>query len=1051
MQSGWYDKPLTAAEEQAMKAESSALMRTCPYKAEEGAAALAAFLHPLLEDKLQQLITEHPEDAAALVNDLIAKLKLPARLAEPLTQLIYFFRRSDTRMEQKQLNKLLPRSPLSQHALFMGRGRETMAAALKNELQTADEAWLVVSFVRASAVKLLRADLERFCAIEGHQLYVFTTTYTGATQAAAVKELAALPRTQVFINYDTTKSRMHAKGYIFYRKTGFSTAYIGSSNLSEPALTEGLEWNLKISEYRSPQIFGQLHQAVQVYLSDPRFKLCSGEESFRQLELALTRERVQFGRPDSDFALPDFKALLGPKPLEHQLKILDHLAVQRVGGNKRNLVVAATGTGKTMLAAFDYRNLSDSLGRRPTLLYVAHRTQILNQARETFSRVLNDPNFGELLNGDHKPAAWQQVFATVESLSSFMRQYPGQLEPDHFYMLIVDEVHHGAAQSYQDLFDRKIFNPQYLLGLTATPERMDGKDILPYFNHTISAELRLPEAVNRGLLVPFIYFGISDNIDLKKVHCTRGSYKDSELSDLYTESPLSAERAALAISKVQEIADGEADLLHGLGFCVSVKHARYMADKFNEAGIRSQAVCGDMNEIDRAASIEALEKGELKFLFTVELFNEGVDIPCVNMLLMLRPTESLTIFVQQLGRGLRRDDAHHKQFLTVLDFIGLDSKEFRFGFDTKVRMLLTNPGSLEQEIEQGFPSLPEGCAISLERRAQEAVLENIAKNYCSEKYLLQKYQELQEIRGHEPEYADFLDFYALPPGVLYGNPNKKKPRSFYRLHLQANGIEAGSRVKDHEQDLEYCVNLACMRLRNANDADFLAAFKYFMETGMMLLQLDAARTVDYLKLFYVTLFEQTAPDDEDAILAKLQTVRDIPELCHELCSLLSFRLSHADLAVKPADKQLPLTLYGNYTTDQVLCAAELPSGARRNGVTYSERCAKDIIFVTLDKESRFYSDGTRYADALVDKTHLMWQTPNNQLSDSEAGIQRIAVEKILFLRTAKKESNGNTVLYTCLGPCKCIEHHGSKPVTMKLELEHPIPDRFFDLNSRLAV
>lgn len=282
--------------------------------------------------------------------------------------------------------------------------------------------------------------------------------------------------------------------------------------------------------------------------------------------------------------------------------------------------------------------------------------------------VLRDANFGDLFVGDTTPQSFEHLFVSVQTFNA--KSLEKHLTPDFYDYIIIDEVHHAPAETYKNILGH--FTPKFLLGLTATPERMDGKSIMPYFNNKITAEIRLPEAIERKLLCPFQYFGVTDNIDLSNLRWERGGYNREELSKIYTRQDAETIRRASLI--VQDVDKYVTDIneVKGLGFCVSKEHARFMADYFNKCNIPSLCLTGDSPKEERDSAKLKLTNGDLRFIFVVDLYNEGVDIVDVNTILFLRPTESLTIFLQQLGRGLRLADG--KECLTVLDFIGQANK-----------------------------------------------------------------------------------------------------------------------------------------------------------------------------------------------------------------------------------------------------------------------------------------------------------------------------------------------------------------------------------------
>ena len=387
--------------------------------------------------------------------------------------------------------------------------------------------------------------------------------------------------------------------------------------------------------------------------------------------------------------------------------MLESLAAERtVHDRHRNLIVAATGTGKTVIAALDYRNLCvHDASDRPSLLFVAHRQEILDQSLRTYREVLADAGFGELYVGGARPERWKHVFASIQSLHSYG---VASLPADAYSIVVIDEFHHAEASTYRAVLNR--LEPRELLGLTATPERADGVDVRSFFGGRTAAELRLWDALSDGLLTPFHYFGIADGTDLRSIQWSRGGYDLGTLSNLYTGNDA---RAAIILKNLKDKVT-DVGRMRALGFCVSVAHAQYMARVFNEAGIPAASVTGGTHQNDRVEALRALRDRRVNILFTADLFNEGLDLPSVDTVLFLRPTESATIFLQQLGRGLRL--APDKPVLTALDFVGHQRKEFRF--DVRYRALTgTTRRGLAHQVEQGFPFLPSGSQTRIRESA----------------------------------------------------------------------------------------------------------------------------------------------------------------------------------------------------------------------------------------------------------------------------------------------------------------------------------------------
>jgi len=529
-----------------------------------------------------------------------------------------------------------PLTPLSDDAFFANSPNDPrLAGELRREIRSADRIDLLCAFITWNGLRIFKDDLRRSIQ-RGTMLRVITTTYTGITEPKALDELISLGA-EIKVSYDTRATRLHAKAWLFVRNSGFGTAYLGSSNVTHAALHEGLEWNVRLSQASSPDLIDRFRVTFDSYWDDDRFETYDSE----RFAAAVTRERGRQLGGDVDLAsLAEFEI----RPFPYQEQILEQLAVERDRhGHWSNLVVAATGTGKTVIAAFDYRRLRQAFGSLK-LLFVAHRHEILEQSRKIFRAVLRDPGFGERLEGGERPVHGDHVFASVQSLS---RVDLAGIDPRYYDMVIIDEFHHAAAPTYRHLLEH--FKPLVLLGMTATPERADEIDVTQWFAGRVAAELRLWDALEQGLLCPFQYFGLADVVDLEDVDWRRGGYDLGQLSRLYTGHHLRANRI---IEQVREFVLNALQM-RSLGFCVSVEHAHFMAERFNAAGIPSAALSANSSPMDRDDVLNRFRRGELNAVFSVDLLNEGLDIPEVDTVLLLRPTESVTVFLQQIGRGLR--------------------------------------------------------------------------------------------------------------------------------------------------------------------------------------------------------------------------------------------------------------------------------------------------------------------------------------------------------------------------------------------------------------
>ena len=700
LQPGLYEQVINNALSSELSEIPEARKSTAPIDTAEASKVLAQYLTDVVQKGLEDVQDNGGglEAQIQLANQIVNTIQNTTQEADFASlgvdqraeQLLALLRDNDPRLATGKSAKELerPETSIAQSSLFTGAIHEPqMYTELKKEIVSADRIDMLVSFIKWSGLRLIMDELRQFTQ-NGGELRIITTSYMGATDVKAIEELRQLTNTKIKVSYDTKRTRLHAKTYVFYRDTGFTTAYVGSSNLSNAAISSGLEWNVKVTKKDLPETIDKIAATFESYWNSNEFEYYD-EGQKERLTRALKDERYSETDNSGIYTLDIL-------PYSYQQEILDKLEAERtVRGYNRNLVVAATGTGKTVISALDYKRFCKQYPGHPCrLLFVAHREEILKQSLYTFRAVLKDANFGELFVGSHKADSIDHLFISIQTFNS--QDFTTKTDADFYDYIVVDEFHHAAAPTYQKLLE--YYQPKILLGLTATPERMDGKNILDYFSGRIAAEIRLPEAIDRKLLCPFQYFGVTDTADLSSLKWRTGGYDKNELSNLYTLSGLVAERRAdLVVNSILKYVT-DINEVKGLGFCVSIEHAQFMADYFNARGIPSMALTGDSPDEERNAAKQRLVSGELRFIFVVDIYNEGVDIPEVNTVLFLRPTESLTVFLQQLGRGLRL--AENKECLTVLDFIGQANK--KYNFEEKFAALLSNTTrSVSREIKEG--------------------------------------------------------------------------------------------------------------------------------------------------------------------------------------------------------------------------------------------------------------------------------------------------------------------------------------------------------------
>ena len=929
-----------------------------------------------------------------------------------------------------------PNTSLSKNALFTGSTRDLqLGSQYVRELKTADSVDILCAFITWGGIVSIKNELSDYTE-SGRKLRVITTAYMGATDSKAVEFLADLPNCEVKISYDTKRTRLHAKASMFHRESGFSAAYVGSSNISKPALSTGLEWNIKVSEAASESIWEKACITFEEYWHSSEFSEFKTEEDRERLRKALKSEKRR-----GENAL----MMIDVKPHPYQEPILDQIKADRERYGK-SLVVAATGTGKTMLSAFDYKAFADERitkgdNHTPTLLFVAHRGEILKQSWDSFRLVMRDQNFGEMQWGNHEANldSAKHLFISVQSLNSC--DLCNRLNPEHFDYIIVDEFHHAKADSYDELL--KYFQPKFLLGLTATPERMDGLDITEYFDgreHTV--DIRLPEAISNDLLCRFHYFGITDEVDYESVKWSRGKYDVKELTNIYTTNDL---RVDLIIRKLDEYLLAPLNT-RGLGFCVSKEHANYMAKKFSNKGIPSVSLTSDSSDEERAEAIPKLKDREINFIFTVDLFNEGVDIPFLDTVLFLRPTDSLTIFLQQLGRGLRKHD--EKDYLNVFDFIGQHRKEYNLGQRLKA-LVGRSKKNIKTELEEDFPTLPAGCVIQIEKIARKHVLENITRSIeANNQSLVNSIQRFESETGEKPTLTRFLRYHDLDVEDFYGG----QKRSWEEL-LNLAGIKDNLRAPDLVS-----LKTALRKIVQIDSEEYLTVLREILpnnaETKFSLPK--DKRSLTILSMFHFTLWGDK--NDQKTLNESIERLQKNSCLLNEIREVLDIKYKRAKPSLSKIRFNYPLNLHCTYTRREILTALGHSSvenaPPQREGVSYIRDKNIDVFFVTFNKDELFHED-VRYEDYAINENLFHWQSQNSTSLSSETGQRYInqrnnGTEVLLFAREYSKVRNISQP-FTFFGPMDYVSHQGEKPISLTWRLQHPMSPDLLPCYLRAAV
>ncbi|MFF5989751.1 DUF3427 domain-containing protein [Prauserella flavalba] len=978
-------------------------------------------------DVVRRALSEQPQlpRQVALINELLDLLRTPEETVPGSVEQLIALTSTD------QLGTgppVRPVTPLAEAALLTNAKDEpSLSAELRAELASADRVDLLCAFIRWHGLRVLEEPL-RELRDRGVPLRVLTTTYVGATERRAIDELVRRFGAEVRISYEHQSTRLHAKAWLFRRESGYDTAFVGSSNLSRSALVDGLEWNVRLSGVATPELLRKFAATFDTYWESNAFTGYDPSRDADRLDDALARAGNR-----TTAATTISLAGLEVRPMPHQERILEALETERqVHGRHRNLVVAATGTGKTVVAALDYRRLVREFhGRDLSLLFVAHRREILEQSLRTYREALADGAFGEYYVGGTRPERWRHVFATIQSLSSYGVQ---NLPADHFDVLVIDEFHHAEAVTYRRLLDR--LRPKELLGLTATPERADGTDVRGLFGDRAAYELPLWDALSADLLVPFHYFGVADDVDLSGVEWSRGNYDVAGLERLYTGNDA---RAAKVLS---ELRDKVTDIgrMRALGFCVSIAHAEYMARVFREAGISALAVSGSTSPAERERAITALAGGDVNVLFAADLFNEGLDIPQVDTVLFLRPTQSATIFLQQLGRGLRR--APGKAVLTVLDFIGHHRKEFRF--DVRYRALTgASRKRLQQQIEQGFPFLPSGSQVVLDRVAQRIVLDNVRTQLRLNRKAL-----AADVRSHgDLPLAAYLEEAGRELVDVYKNSG-----SWTGLRREA-GLPTGQAGPDEDALLRRVGAFA-----HVDDRERTEVYSTLADPHGPRYRELSERQQRLARMLLFTLWPKGVSGYEDG----LAQLRRHPAVCAEIRELVAFgldRARHLPGSLGEGLQHVPLASHARYRREEILAALgyatlERPVANHVSGVAWAEETSTDALLINLHKSEKDFSPTTMYRDYAISPELFHWESQNATAVDSPVGRRYLrhrehGTHVVLFVRDHRTDDLGPSP-FLCLGPASYVSHRGSRPIALTWRLHRPMPADTFTTASVVA-
>ena len=719
---------------------------------------------------------------------------------------------------------------------------------LIGSLKKAASVDIIVSFLMESGVKMLLKELDH-ALNRGARIRILTGNYLGITQPSALYLIKRKLGDRVDLRFYNEKNRsFHPKSYIFHY-VDHSEIYIGSSNVSRSALTSGIEWNYRFSSRTDQKnyekffkTFEDLFENHSIVIDDEELKRYS--KNWHKPEVSKDLEKYDHSEEESG----DTNVRVLYEPRGAQIEALCALEDTRSEGAKRALVQAATGVGKTYLAAFDSKNYE-------RVLFVAHREEILKQAAASFKNVRNSDDYG-FFNGEQKCTDHSVIFASVATLGRQEYLNEKYFSKDYFDYIVIDEFHHAVNDQYRRIVN--YFKPQFLLGLTATPERMDGRNIYEICDYNVPYEISLKDAINKGMLVPFHYYGIYDATDYSKLHIVRGKYDEKELNETYIGN---VRRHELIYKYYCKYGSKRA-----LGFCCSRAHAEEMAKEFCKRGIPAVAVYSNADGAfseDRSVAIKKLKNGEIKVIFSVDMFNEGVDITSVDMVMFLRPTESPIVFLQQLGRGLRKSKG--KEYLNVLDFIGNYEKAGR------VRFLLT--GRTLSETQQYHPAdrsdYPDDCLIDFDMKLIDYFAEMDKKQLKVKDQIRNEFYRVKETLGKRPSRIELFtymddDIYQMAITHAKENPFKRyleylknlgELTSDEEVFCQGIGREFISLIENTNMSKVYKMPVLMAFYNHGNvrlavsEEELLESWKEFFNTGTNWKDLDAQLTYrEYLEI-----------------------------------------------------------------------------------------------------------------------------------------------------------------------------------------------------------
>ena len=913
-----------------------------------------------------------------------------------------------------------------QHKLLSNKN-EKIISTLRRELEECDEFIISVAFITESGITMILEQL-RSLNERGVKGQILTGDYLTFTQPKALKKLMEFENIDIRL---VSEEKFHAKGY-FFRKKDIWTMIIGSSNLTQTALTTNFEWNLKINSLKDGKIAKNiLENFYNIFNSVSKLT----EERLKEYE-----ENYLMYKSFNKKIRREEKSLIEKevKPNIMQVQALKNLESLR-NYAKRGLLISATGTGKTYLSGFDVKN-----AKAERVLFIAHRKTILSKAKETFETIIKDKKMGIY---DGSIGEEDYLFAMIQTMSK--KEHLEKFPKDYFDYIVIDEVHHGGAKSYQSLIN--YFTPKFMLGMTATPERGDNFDIYELFHHNIAYEIRLHDALKEELLCPFHYFGISD-IEV-----------DGELiTEKTAVKKLTADERVNHIIEKSRFYGYSGDKLHGLIFVSRVEEAIELTEKMKSRGIRCEVLTGEDSDSKREKTILDLEEGKIEYIITVDIFNEGVDIPCINQVILLRPTESSIVYIQQLGRGLRKYEG--KEYVVILDFIGNYEKNFL------IPVAVSQDNSYDKEymkrfIMNGTDMIPGQSSIIFEEIVKERIFENINKNnFSTKKNIERDFNLLEKQLGRIPMLYDFFKRNMIDPSVIL----KYKKTYDEILRIMRPKINFGKISSTENNYLRYISSfltpakrvhemvILSLILKNKKieieeiekelkDRYNLIEQRENIENGLKHLAKEIFISLSTAKEFYplIEKYEDYYICCEDFE----KSYRENSYFKSLVDDLIRYNLAYVEKNYKQETKESILK-YKGYTKQEAFWYLNLDfnNGYQVSGYTVFEKERKVILFITLD-DTGISAD---YDNTFYDNKRVTWFSKAQRylMKNGKLTAEGKIAENYYSLEVFIKKKLGENFYYLgqvekVINPKEIINSYGKSVVEYELVLKNEIEENLF--------